>query len=181
MPTSGLKRRLSLSLMVFYGVGVMVGAGVYVLIGAVAGSAGIYAPLAFLLAGIVAAPTALSYAELSARVPEAAGEAAYVEASFGKQWLVALTGLSVVLVGSVSAAAVMRGGIGYLNGLISVDTTVAAVVMGGALITVALFGALESLTVAAVFTAIEVVGLLLVSGAGLLAEPSADWQHVKAP
>ena len=55
-----LKRRIGLGLLTAYGVGVMVGAGIYVLVGAVAGDAGIWAPLAFLLAGLVAAPTALS-------------------------------------------------------------------------------------------------------------------------
>lgn len=181
MANTELKRNLGLGLMVFYGVGVMVGAGVYVLIGAVAGTAGIYAPIAFMVAGLIAAPTALSYAELSSRHPEAAGEAAYVEASFGWQWLVVLTGLSVVLVGSVSAGAVMRGGIGYLNGLLSVDTTLAAVVIGSALVLIALVGALESLAVAAVFTLIEVLGLLAVTAAGFLAEPSADWTQMSSP
>lgn len=181
MANTELKRNLGLGLMIFYGVGVMVGAGVYVLIGAVAGTAGIYAPVAFMVAGLIAAPTALSYAELSSRHPEAAGEAAYVEASFGRQWLVVLTGLSVVLVGSVSAAAVMRGGIGYLNGLLSVDPTLAAVVIGSALVLVALVGALESLAVAALFTVVEVLGLMAVTGAGLLAEPSADWAQMSSP
>jgi len=181
MPRAELKRNLGLGLMVFYGVGVMVGAGVYVLIGAVAGTAGIYAPLAFLLAGLIAAPTALSYAELSSRHPEAAGEAAYVEASFGRQWLVVLTGLSVVLVGSISAAAVMRGGIGYLNGLVGIDTTLAVVLIGSALVLVAVIGALESLAVAALFTLIEVLGLLAVTGAGFLAEPSVDWSVMPSP
>ena len=181
MANTELKRNLGLGLMIFYGVGVMVGAGVYVLIGAVAGTAGIYAPVAFMVAGLIAAPTALSYAELSSRHPEAAGEAAYVEASFGRQWLVVLTGLSVVLVGSVSAAAVMRGGIGYLNGLLSVDPTLAAVVIGSALVLVALVGALESLAVAALFTVVEVLGLMAVTGAGLLAEPSADWTQMSSP
>lgn len=178
MSATQLKRSLGVGLLVFYGVGVMVGAGIYVLIGAVAGSAGIYAPLAFMVAGLIAAPTALSYAELSSRIPEAAGEAAYVDASFQRQWLVILTGISVVLVGLISAAAVMRGGIGYLNGMVSVDTTTAAIVMGLALMAVAIVGALESLVIAALFTVVEVLGLLAVSAAGLLAAPSADWVAV---
>ena len=75
MTTPALKRRIGLGLLTAYGVGVMVGAGIYVLIGAVAGQAGLYAPFAFLLAGLVAAPTALSYSEFSTRFPQAAGEA----------------------------------------------------------------------------------------------------------
>ena len=43
--TDQLKRKLGVPLLVFYGVGIMVGAGIYVLVGAAAGAAGIYAPL----------------------------------------------------------------------------------------------------------------------------------------
>jgi len=57
------------------GVGVMVGAGIHLLVGAVAVEAGAWAPLSFLLAGFVAVPTELSYAEFSARLPEAAVKA----------------------------------------------------------------------------------------------------------
>lgn len=178
---SELKRSVGLGLMVFYGVGVMVGAGVYVLIGAVAGAAGVYAPLAFLAAGLVAAPTALSYAELSSRFPEAAGEAAYVESAFQRPWLVWMTGLCVVVVGSISAAAVMRGGIAYLNVIVSIDNALASVLIGGALVAVALVGVLESLALAAVFTLVEVLGLLAVAGAGFMVEPSADWQQLGPP
>ncbi len=80
-----LKRRIGLGLLTAYGIGVMVGAGIYVLVGAVAGEAGVLAPLAFLLAGVIAAPTALSYAEFSSRLPEAAGEAAYVGQGFNSK------------------------------------------------------------------------------------------------
>ena len=49
-----LKRRIGLGLLTAYGVGVMVGAGIYVLVGAVAAEAGIWAPLSFVMAGIIA-------------------------------------------------------------------------------------------------------------------------------
>ena len=175
MAKTELKRNIGLGLLVFYGVGVMVGAGVYVLIGAVAGAAGIYAPVAFMLAGVVAAPTALAYSELSSRIPEAAGEAAYVEASFRRAWLVALIGFVVVLVGAVSAGTVMRGGVGYLGGIVNIDPVVASLLLGFLLIAVAIWGAFESLAVAAFFTIVEVLGLVVVSAAGLIAEPSVDW------
>ncbi|HKK37122.1 MAG TPA: amino acid permease, partial [Paracoccaceae bacterium] len=78
-----LKRGVGLALLTLYGVGVMVGAGIYVLVGEAAGLAGDWAPLAFLIAGLVAAPTAASYGELAARIPEAGGEAAYLREAFG--------------------------------------------------------------------------------------------------
>jgi len=64
-----LRRRLGLVLLVLYGTGITVGAGIYVLIGAVAGYAGVYAPWSFLLAAVVMALTVASYAELSMRYP----------------------------------------------------------------------------------------------------------------
>ena len=76
-----LRRRLSLPLLVLYGVGITIGAGIYVLIGAVAGHAGRYAPWSFVLAAVTMALTVGSYAELATRYPVSAGEAAYVRAA----------------------------------------------------------------------------------------------------
>jgi basic amino acid/polyamine antiporter, APA family len=176
-----LKRRIGLGLLTAYGVGVMVGAGIYVLVGAIAGDAGIWAPLAFVIAGVIAAPTALSYAEFSTRLPEAAGEAAFVGAGFNSQTLAVLVGLAVVSAGTVSAGAVLRGGVGYLTQAISIDPTLAILMLGGALTAVAIFGVLESLALAAIFTVIELVGLALVIWAGAGADPSPDWIMAGSP
>ena len=54
-PAPGLHRRLSLPLITFYGIGTIVGGGIYALLGKVAGEAGMAAPLAFLIAAGVAA------------------------------------------------------------------------------------------------------------------------------
>ncbi len=173
--TDHLKRSVGLGLLTAYGVGVMVGAGIYVLVGAVAGEAGFYAPLAFLVAGLVAAPTALSYGELSARVPEAAGEAAFVERAFGSQPLAVLVGLAIVATGTVSAAAVLRGGAGYLLTLLSMPESIAIVGLASLLIAVALYGVMESLALAAVFTLIELAGLALVVWAGVQTPVTPEW------
>jgi amino acid transporter len=170
-----LKRRIGPGLLTAYGVGVMVGAGIYVLVGAVVGDAGVFAPLSFLLAGLIAAPTALSYAEFSTRLPEAAGEAAFVGQGLNSQALALLVGLAIVAAGTLSAGAVLRGGVGYLTHAIAVDPTLAILVLGGALTAVAVFGVLESLALVAVFTLVELSGLVLVIWAGLGAEPSTDW------
>ncbi|WGW03310.1 APC family permease [Tropicibacter oceani] len=169
----GLKRRIGLGLLTAYGVGVMVGAGIYVLSGAVAGVAGTWAPLSFLLAGLIAAPTALSYAEFSTRHPEAAGEAVYVARGFGRDWLGIAVGLAIVLAGVISAAAVLRGGAGYLLALVDLPVALVVVALGGALTLVAIIGVLESLGLAALFTLIEVVGLALIVWAGASAVPLA--------
>ena len=174
-PPATLERRVGPLLLTLYGVGVMVGAGIYVLVGAVAGSAGLYAPLAFLLAGLIAAPTAFSYAELSVRVPESAGEAAFVRRAFSSPRLSLAVGLAIVAVGSTSAAAVLQGGIGYLRTFTDAADPILVVAVGGALAAVALWGVRESLTVAALLTAAEVIGLVVVVGAGLRGPASPQW------
>ncbi|MCV2891632.1 APC family permease [Lentibacter sp. XHP0401] len=166
-----LKRKIGLKLLTAYGVGVMVGAGIYVLVGAVAAEAGVWAPLAFLLAGVIAAPTALSYAEFSTRIPEAAGEAAYVAKGFAAPWLAVLVGLAIVLAGTVSAAAVLRGGAGYLTAISALPFVPTVIILGAVLAFVAVVGVLESLWLAAVFTIIEVFGLGLVVWAGFSVAP----------
>src|SRR3972149_9999527 len=90
--TVTLRRRLNLPLLVLYGTGITVGAGIYVLIGTIAGQAGKHAPLAFVLAAVVMALTVGSYAELCPRYPVSAGEAAYVRHAFRSRPLSTLTG-----------------------------------------------------------------------------------------
>ena len=176
-----LKRQLGLGLLITYGIGIMVGAGIYVLVGAAAGAAGVWAPLSFLLAAIVAAPTALSFAELSARVPEAGGAASFVELGLKRHWLSLLVGAVVVIAGTVSAAAVLRGGVGYLISFLPIPFIVAIIGLGLFLIIIAVIGVLESLIFVAFLTVIEVIGLLLVIWAGFGAEPVAAWQSPPAP
>jgi amino acid transporter len=175
MPGPALRRRLGPVLLTAYGVGVMVGAGIYVLVGAVVGQAGILAPFAFLVAGLVALPSALSLAELSARMPEAAGEAAFVEKGFGSRPLALVVGLALVFAGIISGAAVLKGGVGYLAAILPVGEPFLILALGAAIVAVAAIGVLESLALAAVLTVIEVAGLLAVSWAGLSAPAVVDW------
>lgn len=170
-----LERRLGLGLLTAYGVGVMVGAGIYVLVGTVVGHAGLWAPLAFVLAGVVALFSALSYAEFSTRLPEAAGQAAYIERGFSSRHLGVLAGLAIALTGVISAAAVLRGGVGYLATFLDLPEPWLIAGIGIALTAVAVVGVLESLAVIAVLTLVEVAGLLAVVGAGFLVPPGPDW------
>lgn len=181
MTDTHLKRRIGLGLLTAYGVGVMVGAGIYVLVGTIAADAGVWAPLSFLLAGLIAAPTALSYAEFSTRLPEAAGEAAFVGVGLNSQALALLVGLAIVAAGTISAGAVLRGGVGYLHGGFGVDPTLAILALGGALVAVAVLGVLESLSLAALFTVIELAGLGLVVWVGAQGAHSPDYSMSEPP
>ena len=157
-----LKRGLSLWLLVFYGLGNILGAGIYVLVGKVAGSAGLFAPVAFLVASLVAAFTALSYAELVARYPLSAGEAVYVQKGLGLPALSVIVGLLIVLMGAVSAATIARGFVGYLDILIEVPDAVAIALLVVVLGLTATWGIVESVSIAALVTLVELLGLAMV-------------------
>lgn len=110
-----LKRNLTLSAVTLYGIGAILGAGIYVLLGKVAAFAGYFTPLSFLVASIIAIFSAFSYAELSARFPRSAGEAVYIDKAFGQQQLTQLIGLMVIFTGIVSAATMATGITGYVQ------------------------------------------------------------------
>jgi APA family basic amino acid/polyamine antiporter len=157
-----LRRSLSLSLTTFYGLGNILGAGIYVLIGQVVAHAGGFAPLSFLLASLLACLTAFSYSELAARFPLSAGEAVYVQEGLGIQALSALVGLLIIFAGVVSAATIMRGFTGYLQVFLPVPAAPAIVVLVLVLGGIAAWGIAESVRLAALITVIEIGGLLLI-------------------
>jgi APA family basic amino acid/polyamine antiporter len=161
-PPATLKRTLSLPLLTFYGVGSILGAGIYVLIGKVAGTAGMYAPIAFGIASLLAVFTAFSYAELSARYPESAGEAVYVEEGLRLRPLTIVVGLAVVSVGIVSHAAMANGVVGYIRELVDLPPWLIVATFVLALGALAAWGISESTAAAAAITVIETAGLLLI-------------------
>ena len=95
MSNASLKPSLGIPSLTFYGVGVILGAGVYSIIGAAAGKAGNALWLSFVISSIVVLLTALSYAELSTLFPKAGAEYIYLKEAFPKQrWLAFTTALS---------------------------------------------------------------------------------------
>ena len=167
---AALKRRLGLPLLVLYGTGITIGAGIYVLIGAVAGHAGVYAPWSFLLAAVVMAFTVASYIELSTRYPVSAGEAAYVKAAFQSRLFSTATGMLTVVIAVVSSAAVALGSAGYIQQFVDLPRSVIVIVLVVGLGTVAAWGILESVLLASLFTLIEAGGLVAIIAVALHAE-----------
>ena len=166
-PPAALRRSLSLPLLVLYGVGITIGAGIYVLIGAVAGHAGRYAPWSFVLAALAMAFTVGSYAELATRFPVSAGEAAYVRAAFNSRLASRLTGLLTIVIGIVSSATVALGAAGYIGEFIGLPQGIVVAVVVAALGVVAAWGILESVLLASLFTLIEAGGLIVIIAAAL--------------
>lgn len=157
-----LARKISLPLLIFYGLGTVLGAGIYVLVGKVAGSAGLLAPLSFIVAAFIAALTAMSYSKLVVLFPKSAGEAIYVENGFHLQGLTLLVGVLIVVTGVVSAATLTKGFIGYFDLLVPVNDEVAMIVLVALLTAIAAWGIAESLFLAALITVAEIGGLLIV-------------------
>ncbi len=167
MSQPGLTRNLTLPLVTLYGLGNILGAGIYVLVGEVARSAGDFTPLAFLLAAVIALLTALSFAELAARFPYSAGEARYIFEAFHMKRLSTLTGMLIIFTGIISAATMSRGFLAYLGVFINLPDILVLMLLTGTLALIAAWGIKQSIYTAAVLTVIEIGGLLLIIGIGM--------------
>jgi amino acid transporter len=165
-----LKRRLGLPLLVLYGTGITIGAGIYVLIGTVAGHAGVYAPWSFLLAAAIMALTVASYIELCTRFPVSAGEAAYVKAAFESRSLSILVGFLTIGIATVSSAAVALGAAGYIQQFLDWPRDLIVVAVVVLLGVVAAWGILESVVLASLFTMIEVGGLVAIIASAIYSD-----------
>ena len=162
-----LTRSLTLTLAVLYGLGVTIGAGIYVLVGVAAGRSGMHAPLAFIGAALVMSFSAATFAELGTRMPVSASEAAYVQKAFDRPWLSLAVGLLVVLTATISAATISVGSAGYLGVFVDLPArwiiTLVVLAMG----LVACLPLRQSITFAGIMTLVELGGLILIIIAGL--------------
>ncbi|MCP8322326.1 MAG: amino acid permease, partial [archaeon] len=162
MGSGALKREIGLAGAVAYGVGIIVGAGVYALIGRAAGQAGNSVWLSFILAAIVASFTGLSYAELSSMFPVSGAEYVYVEKAFRSNFWAFIIGWLVLLSGVISSSTVALGFGGYLMSYIGISEAFTAILLILLLSLVNFWGIKESVKVNVVLTLIEVSGLILV-------------------
>lgn len=163
-----LRRVLTLWPLIFYGLGIIVGAGIYVAIGAVMARAGDSAPVSFLLAGVAAALTGLCYAELGSRFPEASGGVSYVRHGFGSDRLANATGIAITVAVAVAAASIARGTAHYLGVLVPLPEPV---LIAGVIVLftgVALAGVQSSVCIAATMGCIEIAGLIVATAMGLI-------------
>ncbi len=157
-----LRRDLNLFDATIAGIGIIVGAGIYVLIGAASGYAGNGVWLSFIISAFVALLTGLSYAELSSIYSNDAGEYYYVEHNFGKR-IAFVVGYLVMLSLVLAAAAVSLGFSGYLNSLLNYSY-----IPGIAIISILVFsivntiGIKQSMRLNVVFTTLSIFGLLMV-------------------
>jgi len=161
-----LVRRLGFWEVTLSGIGIILGAGIYALIGVAAGSAGNAVWLSFVISALVAFFTALSYMELSSMMPDVGAEYEYTARAAGRR-VAMVIGWLIIFSGILGAATVALGFAGYMGALLPVPAFGAAVLLIAALCGVLLLGVKESAWVAVAFTLIEVSGLLLIIAAGL--------------
>ena len=162
-----LKRTLGMTAITVYAVGDILGAGIYALVGKVAGSAGSSAWLSFVVAALLASLTGLTYAELVGRYPVAAGAAAYCKRAFRLPWLAFVVGILVLVSGITSAAAVSHAFVGYLDTFVVLPGFAASLGLLALMTLISFLGIEESARVNFVLTAAEFSGLVLVLVVGI--------------
>jgi basic amino acid/polyamine antiporter, APA family len=158
----GLKKELGLFEVTTYGVGIILGAGIYALVGEGAGITGNSLWLSFIIGAVIAGFTGLSYAELASMFPKAAAEYVYVNNGFGMKSLAFLIGWLILFTGVATVATVALGFAGYFHGLFGINVMLTAILLILSLSYLNFLGIKHSSRLNVVFTCIEVSGLLLV-------------------
>ena len=148
------------------GIGCIVGAGVYIIIGEASGLSGNSLWLSFIIAAIASIFTGLSYAEMSFRFPHAGAEYVYVENSFGKTpaWIVGWLVLSATI---ISGTTVAIGFSYYFSALFGTPILLTAIFMLFIIGIILIVGVQETAFITILFTLIEVAGLVVIIFIGI--------------
>ena len=166
MPPAPLRRVLGLTEVTAGGVGIIIGAGIYVLLGAATAQAGPLVWAAFLVAAALSALTGLSYAELSSMFPSAAGEYEYTRQA-GPAWVAFVVGWTMIMGLLVAAATVSLGFGRYAGYFVEMGPRAAALGLLVAVSVVACLGIKQSARVTVALSAVQVGGLVLVVAIGV--------------
>jgi len=178
---SELKRHMGLFHLTMYGVGIIIGAGIYVLIGEATSFAGNSVWISFLLGIIVALFAGLSYAELAALFPKAAAEYTFVKHAFKNNFLAFIIGWLTAITSMITAATVALGFGGYFAQFIDLPITLSAILLLGILSIVNFIGIKESAWANTIFAIITVGGLVLIIFLGMTFETTEPVDYFDAP
>jgi len=163
-----LKPVLGTIQLVFYGIGVIVGAGVYSVIGAAAGLAGESLWLSFIAGAFIALLTALSYAEMTTAFPGAGAEFLYMRLAFPRmEWISFAVGLIILVGGAATAATVAVAFGGYFRIFLALPIALSAIVLLALCTALNIWGLRESSWLNIAFTLVEVGGMALVIAIGV--------------
>jgi len=161
-----LRRVLGLFEITLSGIGIILGAGIYALIGEAAGLAGNAVWLSFAISSLVALLTGLAYAELSSMFPRASAEYEYTAQAFSR-FPAFVIGWLIIFSGVIGAATVSLGFAGYFRALTGAPILPAALALAALLAVLIFTGIKQSARVAIAFTLIEAAGLFFVIIVGI--------------
>ncbi len=169
-----LKRTLGLWEVTLSGIGIILGAGIYALIGEATALAGNAVWISFALAALVAVFTGLSYAELASMFPKAGAEYEYASNAFGRGPAFVI-GWLIIFSGVIGAATVALGFSGYFKSLFGTPLVPVALVLVALLSAVNFVGVKQSAWMAIAFTMIEGLGLIIVIVIGIPSFGKVDY------
>ncbi|ASU84574.1 amino acid permease [Nocardiopsis gilva YIM 90087] len=183
-PGHQLKKDLNGFDLIIFGIGVIIGTGIFVVTGRQAAeNAGPAIVLAFLIAGLVCGLAAMCYAEFASTVPVAGSAYTFGYAALG-EFLAWIIGWDLILEFTLAASVVAVGWSGYASDLTGVPTSFDVggwTVNAGAILIVVLLGILSTLgtklsgRVSMVIVAIKVGIVLLIIGVGAFYVKAANW------
>lgn len=178
---SELKRHMGLFHLTMYGVGLILGAGIYVLIGEATAFAGNSVWISFLFGIIIAMFAGLSYAELTALFPKAAAEYTFVKHAFKNNFIAFIIGWLTAITSMITAATVSLGFGGYLAQFVNLPITVSAVLLIGILSLANFIGIKESTWANTIFAIVTAGGLVLMIFLGMTYETTESIDYFEMP
>lgn len=180
--SNSLTRTLGTFSIISYGIGDILGAGIYVLVGKVAGMVGPACWMSFLVAFFVACLTGLSYSELGARFPRSAGEAVFCLNAFRRPFLAYLVGVMVLLTGIVSMATISHGVSGYVQVIFPFVKPEVVMISFLAILTfINFWGMKESSITNIICTLVSLIGIFIVIAAGFKYLGHVDYTAITPP
>lgn len=168
MPKEKLARVLGLGALIIYGVGDILGAGIYAIIGKIAGLSGPLTWLSFAIALFIVFLTALCYCELVSRFPKSGGVSIYIQEAFERNWLSILVGLLLFSATILSMSTLSQAFVGYLKTFgFNIPRWAGTSGFFIVMIVINVRGIKQSSLANIISTTIEVAGLIIVLALGL--------------
>ncbi|MFE5670421.1 APC family permease [Agromyces sp. NPDC056523] len=169
-------RRMTVLQATFIGVGSMVGAGIFALLGSAGAVAGAAVWLSFLIAGLIAALQGYSFAKLGSTYPSGGGILTYLSKGFGEGHVTAIGAWLFYTAGSIVTAMVAASFGGYTSEAFAGDSPAWATVFSVLLVVVMTgLNAVGSQAVARVQSVIVKVVLAILSVFAVVTIANADW------
>jgi len=175
---SSLKREINLLTLVIYGTGIIVGAGIYALIGKATGMAGNSVWLSFLLGAILASFTAMSYAELSSMFPKSASEYHYVKNAFNSDILGNIMCSAEIFVDLIACSTIILAFSGYFSSFFDIPVVIVSGVVLILLSFINFIGIKESMFFVSAHTLIEIGGLIIIIILGIGSFGSVNYMEM---